>query len=103
MRKCEHQLFIRRGTELVTTTEPDREVGGRVVKGKVVTATVPCREISTVPGGLWRGGEAGDIKVRVPLPELIKIPAKGGFQEFVKAYDEAVKKLTGSTGTGEQG
>lgn len=96
MRKCEHQLFLTRGLEVVETVGPSRKVGDRIIEGKKETTTVECRYLGTKPGGLWRGGETTDVKVRVPLPETIKIPQIGGFGEFVKAYDEAVRKLVGN-------
>lgn len=96
LRKCEHQLFLQRGTEVITTEGTERELpGGRKLRGTPVTKTLDCRQITTKPGGLWKGGETSDVKVRVPLPESFKIPPIGGFGVFADVYGEAVKKLIG--------
>lgn len=97
VRKCEHQLFLSRGTRVEVCPGEDREVSGRIVKGQPISRNVECRQITTKPGGLWKGGEASDVKVRVPLPETICLPRKGGFGEFIQAYNQAVKTLIGAT------
>lgn len=97
VRKCEHQLFLSRGTRVEVVPGEDREVNGRIIKGQPTSRNVECRMITTKPGGLWKGGEASDVKVRVPLPETICLPRTGGFSEFIQAYDNAVKELTGET------
>lgn len=96
-RKCEHYLFVESGIDMVTP-EPVK----RVVKGKEMVTTqapvaVPCRYLKTQPGGIWKGPEATELKVRVPLPDQIRLPESGGYDVFTQAYDEAVSKLIGET------
>lgn len=53
--------------------------------------TVSSYMIMTQVGNMKRGDT--DMKVRVPLPDVIpKIPLKGGFKEFERVYEESVRK-----------
>jgi hypothetical protein len=93
LRKCEHFLFVESGVELITPPPTIKTVKGRNIETVHAPEPKPCRYLKTAPGGIWRGAEAAELKVRVPLPERIKLPQLGGFETFSKAYNEAVSKL----------
>lgn len=93
-RKCEHMLFVERGTR--QEKEPDIV---RTIKDKSITIpgktiTVPCRVLKTSPGGLWEGDTTDEIKVRIPLENRIDLPETGGWDALSHAYDQAVSILT---------
>lgn len=92
--KCEYLLFVEKGvvTEVGEATEvklPGGKIGVR--PGKKVQRKV--RWLKTLPGGLWQGEDADEIKVRVPLPSQILIPSTGGWESVSQVYDAAVESL----------
>lgn len=93
LRKCEHFLFVESGVEVVPQPPTFREVKGRKIETVHAPIPVPCRFLKTAPGGIWRGGEATELKVRVPLPDRIKLPQLGGYDAFASAYLRAVEQL----------
>lgn len=93
-KKCEHMLFIEHGTEQTVTPVKAKVVKGRTIPQKDKVESKRVRVLKTRPGGLFLGGDAQDVKVRVPLPDRIVLPEKGGHQVFEKAFDEAVVILT---------
>lgn len=93
IRKCEHFLFVEAGAELIAPPPTVTEVKGHKHTKIHAPVPVPCRFIKTAPGGIWKGGEATELKIRVPLPDRIKLPQIGGFGTFSKAYERAVKQL----------
>lgn len=93
LRKCEHFLFVESGVELVTPPPTVKEVKGQKIKTVHPPVPVPCRFLKTAPGGIWKGAEAAELKVRVPLADRIKLPQIDGFGTFSNAYTEAIVKL----------
>ena len=93
IRKCEHFLFVESGVELVTPPPIVRVVNGKRHEKPQPPEPRPARFLKTAPGGIWHGAEATELKIRVPLPDRIKLPQRGGFETFSKAYDAAVVKL----------
>lgn len=93
-RKCEHMLFMDKHTVSQQAAPSEKVVKGRTIKvpGKVVK--VDQYRLRTKPGGIWEDDTASDIKVRVPLPEEIVIPAKGGFGVLTEAYNKGIEALT---------
>lgn len=95
MRKCEHFLFLESGVEYIPQEPLKKTVKGRVMEIPQEAIQKPCRFLRTAPGGLWKGADATDLKVRVPLPDQIAIPPTGGYQVFAATYANAVKELIG--------
>jgi len=94
-KKCEHMLFIEHGVEEQTIPGKERTIKGKVIKGKDRKEYQKVRVLKTRPGGLFMGGDAQDVKVRVPLPERMVLPEVGGYEVFDAAYSVAVGNLTG--------
>jgi GTPase SAR1 family protein len=93
-RECEHMLFVSRGVEIIQHPTTTKKVGGKTITIPGKTENVPVRKLRSKPGGLWAGGDAEDVKVRVPFETEIVIPPKGGFGTLKAAYDRAVETLT---------
>lgn len=93
LRKCEHFLFVESGVEIVTPPVVRRVVKGQTIEKPQPPEARPCRYLKTAPGGIWRGTEATELKVRVPLPDRIKLPQLGGYEVFASAYLRAVEQL----------
>ncbi len=91
--KCEHMLFLSRG--IVTQPGPDivTKVGNREIRRPGKRITTPVRKLRTNPGGVWRGEEAGEVKVRVPLSSELVIPKSGGWDVLAADYGQACTKL----------
>jgi energy-coupling factor transporter ATP-binding protein EcfA2 len=92
-RKCEHFLYVEPGVELIPQPPIVKIVGGKRHEKPVPPEAKPVRFLKTAPGGIWKGVEANELKVRVPLPSRVRLPQIGGFEAFSKAYYEAVAKL----------
>jgi energy-coupling factor transporter ATP-binding protein EcfA2 len=92
--KCEHMLFVEHGIEQIEEPSKVRIIKGRRIESKSKTTTKQVRKLRTRPGGLWQGSETADVKVRVPLPNEIVLPASGGWDRFVAAYNDACATLT---------
>ncbi len=97
-RKCEHMLFVERG--IVTTVgEPMIvTVAGKKLERMGDRITTKVRKLKTSPGGLWKGGDAEDIKVRVPLSEELLLPEYSGWDVLAADYRRACETLTRGEG-----
>lgn len=95
-RECEHFLFVERGVELVARPPLVQIVKGQKITKEQDPETVAGRFLKTAPGGVWSGSEAKELKVRVPLPDKIRLPQTGGYGVFTEAYDNAVAQLIGA-------
>lgn len=91
--KCEHMLFVEHGIEIVPGKKEVKIVGSKKIEIPGKTTTRKARKLKTRPGGLWKGGETNDVKVRVPLPDEMILPATGGWDLFVEAYEAATERL----------
>lgn len=92
--KCEHMMFIEHGVNMIPGKDEVKIVGGKTITRRGTPTAQKCRKIKTSPGGLWRGSETNDVKVRVPLQDEIILPKVGGWDLFTKAYEAAVVLLT---------
>lgn len=93
LRKCEHFLFVESGVQLVTPPPTIKMVKERKIETVHPPVPIPCRFLKTAPGGIWKGAEATELKVRIPLPDRIKLPQLNGFGTFSDAYNVAVSQL----------
>jgi hypothetical protein len=100
-RECEHMLFVARGIQNIQHPATQKKVGSKTITVPGKSENIPVRKLRTKPGGLWAGGDAEDVKVRVPFETEIVIPPKGGFGTLKTAYDTAVQTLTEEKTNGE--
>jgi energy-coupling factor transporter ATP-binding protein EcfA2 len=92
-RKCEHFLYVEAGVEIVNLPPVVKVVNGKSHSKPQAPAARPCRFLKTAPGGIWKGADAQDLKIRVPLSDRITLPAVAGYNAFSVDYDRAVKQL----------
>jgi hypothetical protein len=95
--KCEHMLFLERGVESSHEADQRVTIRGKEIVKKGRPVITPVRRLKAEPGGLWhgQGAETNDVKVRVPIQSGIILPKVGGWDQFTKAYEDAVSVLTG--------
>lgn len=92
-RKCEHFLYVESGVELITPPPVVKVVNGKSHSKPQPPEVKSVRWLKTAPGGIWKGADAGELKVRVPLSDRIKLPATSGYAAFTMDYNRAVKVL----------
>ena len=96
-RECEHMLYMEFATN--TTALPGKTT---VVKGKTIqlpgtTRQETVRVLRTKPGGVWKGEQTANVKVRVPFPDKTVVPRLKGWEAVSRAYEEAVTTLIGDS------
>lgn len=100
-RKCEHMVFVDYGTSTEAAPTYTKVVAGKTIEIPGKVDLKPVRVLRTFPGGLWKGEQTGDIKVRVPLPDKTELPKVGGWSTLTEVYDKAIETLTHQKGKSE--